>query len=145
MAADSTAPFFTYEAREHLAQQEMLHPTNASRLKEFDASIALETERQNGAVLSAAMGHDAASFSRHQAQKQAKVNRAARMQILKDKRSSGQTAALFERKVYTPNTRGGKSTLSKCSKCGMLKEALIQRVDTLTKMPLLKRNCNLGM
>ena len=141
MAADSTAPFFTYEAREHLSQQEMLHPTNASRLKEFDASIALETERQNGAVLSAAMG----PFSRHQAQKQAKVNRAARMQILKDKHSSGQTAALFERKVYTPNTHGGKSTLSKCSKCGMLKKALIQRVDALTKMPLLKRNCNLGM
>ena len=98
----------------------MLHPTK-SRLKEFDASIALETECQNGVVLSAAMDHDAASFSCLQAQQQVKVNRAACMQInyniVKHLRSRSQTAAPVERKVFKPNRRSGQNTQSKCSRC----------------------------
>lgn len=66
--------------------------------------------------------HDAASFPRHQAKQQAKIKRAARMQNVKNKRSSGQTAALVEWKMYKPNNRGGKNTQSRCSKCGMLKQ-----------------------
>ena len=79
--------------------------TTASRLKEFDAGITAETECRGGAVLSAAMDYDAASFSHFQAKQQAKVNRAARKQIVNDKRSKRQTAAAVATKVYKPNKR----------------------------------------
>ena len=99
----------------------MLNPTNPSRLKSFDATLAAEAERRAGQTSTAAMEYEVAEAYRVRARQVAATKRAECKQRLDNKRNHPAIAPVAPRE-YNPNKRGGKNTQSRCTICGELKK-----------------------
>ncbi|DBB03656.1 TPA: hypothetical protein ACH3X3_010983 [Trebouxia sp. C0006] len=106
----------------NLLPEQMLNPTNPSRLKSFGARLAAEAERRAGQTLTAAMEYEVAEAHRVRARQVAAAKRAECKQRLDAKRSSHPVVAPGAPREYKPNNRGGKNTQPRCTTCGELKK-----------------------
>ncbi len=110
---------------------QMLHPTNASRLKSFDAKLATATELRDATTLCAAIAHEELTISREKCKQAAKAKRAARMAVLRQHRIAGGNVPASRRSLpYSANKRGGRGTTADCSVCGQPRKGTHGKLTT---------------
>ena len=94
----------------NLLLEQMLNPTNPSRIKNFDARLAAKAERRAGQTLTAAMEYEEAEAHCVRARQIAAAKRAECKQRLDTKRSSHPVVAPGAPREFKRNNRGGKNT-----------------------------------